>query len=474
MSNACRLLIVTYHFGNDGPPGGLRWFGITKYLVRLGWNVVVVTGTEPSGGESATGVRVEYCPRLWTLWDGVQLVRRRALGRPRRPSPSDAPLTAPVDVREESPVARSPERRGLLWALGRELSVWLAFPDYSRGWVVRAALHTRSLVRRFRPQAVVSSGPPHTAHLAAGLATVGSRVRWLVDLRDPWSGPLSPVWQSHRILGSRTFGVLSHRLERLAFRAADRVIANTPQLLEALVARYPAVPFVCVPNGVDSESLPTPAGDPYPGLGIAYTGMLYNGRDLGPVVRALRIFLERHPEAARADSKLRVAGDAEAHHARAFSSAVAAAGMESYVETLGLLPRAQALRVVSRSRLAVVLAEQQELQIPAKLYESVAMGVPTLVVAGAGSASAVEGRRLGAVVCDPDDVEGIACLLERLWGDGARRPSPCPVPITYEAIAARVDELLRGSTAAAKPSHHRSTHAGSSDFDASSCPTGFG
>src|SRR6266568_2422221 len=192
MSNACRLLIVTYHFGNDGPPGGLRWFGITKYLVRLGWNVVVVTGTEPSGGESATGVRVEYCPRLWTLWDGVQLVRRRALGRPRRPSPSDAPLTAPVDVREESPVARSPERRGLLWALGRELSVWLAFPDYSRGWVVRAALHTRSLVRRFRPQAVVSSGPPHTAHLAAGLATVGSRVRWLVDLREPWSRGIRP------------------------------------------------------------------------------------------------------------------------------------------------------------------------------------------------------------------------------------------------------------------------------------------
>jgi len=398
MSNERRLLIVTYHFGNDGPPGGLRWFGITKYLVRLGWNVVVVTGTEPSAGESATGVRVEYCPRLWTLWDGVQLVRRRALGPPRRPSPSDAPLTAPVDVREESPVARSPERRGLLWALGRELSVWLAFPDYSRGWVVRAALHTRSLVRRFRPQAVVSSGPPHTAHLAAGLATVGSRVRWLVDLRDPWSGPWPPTWRRHRIVGSRTFDALSRRLEGLAFRRADGVIANSPQLLQALVARYPAVHFACVPNGVDSESLPPPARDPYPGLGIAYTGMLYTGRDLGPVVRALRIFLERHPEAARAGSKLRVAGQAEALHARAFSDAVTAAGMESHVEMLGVVPRTRALRVVSRSRLAVVLAQQQELQIPAKLYESVAMGVPTLVVAPAGSASAVEGKRLGAVV----------------------------------------------------------------------------
>ncbi len=116
--------------------------------------------------------------------------------------------------------------------------------------------------------------------------------------------------------------------------------------------------------------------------------------------------------------------------------------MESYVETLGVLPRAQALHVVSRSRLAVVLAQQQEVQVPAKLYESVAMGVPTLVVAPAGSASAVEGHRVGAVVCDSDDVAGIAALLERLWRDAARRPSPCPVPITYDAIAARVDELL--------------------------------
>src|SRR5439155_9507018 len=163
---------------------------------------------------------------------------------------------------------------------------WLAFPDYSRGWVFRAALHTRSVLRRFRPQAVVSSGPPHTAHLVAGMATAGSPVRWLIDVRDPWSGPLTPIWRSHRIVGSRTYAVLSSRLERLAFRAADEVIVNTPQLRNTLAGRYPAVSFTCIPNGVDAESLPPPACDPYPGLGIAYTGMLYNDRDLGPVVRA--------------------------------------------------------------------------------------------------------------------------------------------------------------------------------------------
>ncbi|PYO40633.1 MAG: hypothetical protein DMD33_16745 [Gemmatimonadetes bacterium] len=443
MTSGRRLLIVTYHFGNDVPPGGLRWLGITKYLARLGWNVVVITATEPAQDDSAAGVRIEYCPRLPTCLDGVQFVRRLAVGRPARPFANEAILKSPVEGgRDGSSGVRSSEYRGLLRELAREMWVWLAFPDYSRGWTLRAALRARSLIRRFRPQAVVSSGPPHTAHLAARIAIAGSRVRWLVDLRDPWSGPWPPTWRRHRIVGSRTFDALSRRLEGLAFRRADGVIANSPQLLQALVARYPAVHFACVPNGVDSESLPPPARDPYPGLGIAYTGMLYTGRDLGPVVRALRIFLERHPEAARAGSKLRVAGQAEALHAQAFSDAVTAAGMESHVEMLGVVPRTRALRVVSRSRLAVVLAQQQELQIPAKLYESVAMGVPTLVVAPAGSASAVEGKRVGAVVCDSDDVDGIACLLERLWRDGGRERSLDPLPITYEVIAARVDELL--------------------------------
>ena len=141
---------------------------------------------------------------------------------------------------------------------------------------------------------------------------------------------------------------------------------------------------------------------------------------------------------------MRVAGEAEDGHARVLSEAVAAAGIEQYVEILGLLPRAQALNVVSRSRLAVVLAQEQELQIPAKLYESVAMGIPTLVVADADSAAGVEAERVGAVVRDPGDIEGIVCVLERLWLDDSRRRAACPVPITYEAIAPLVDTLLDG------------------------------
>ncbi|HXF96522.1 MAG TPA: glycosyltransferase, partial [Gemmatimonadales bacterium] len=317
-----------------------------------------------------------------------------------------------------------------------------AFPDEGRGWILRAARRARSLIRAFRPGAVVSSGPPHSAHLAAGLASWRCGVRWWIDLRDPWAGPLPRIWASDPRLGSGLFRALAPLAERAAFQTAQGVITNTPQLAATLAAKYGDVPVVCIPNGVDADCLPPPAREPYPGLGIAYAGTLYTGRDLGPVVRALRLFLDRHPEAARAGAKLRVAGEAERDHARAFRQAVAEAGMESYVEVLGRIPRARALALISRSRLAIVLAQHQELQIPAKLYESVAMGIPTLVVAPAGSAAAVEALRVGAAVREPADVEGIAGLLETLWLDGSRPPSSPGVAITYQAIAPLVDEVL--------------------------------
>src|SRR5881394_3672349 len=217
----------------------------------------------------------------------------------------------------------------------------------------------RSVIRRFQPHVVVSSGPPHSAHLVAGMATAGIATRWLIDLRDPWGGPLEQAWASHARIGTGVFRTLSPLLERLAFRASDGVITNAQQLATVLTERYPDVPVVCVPNGVDPEGLPGRAPRPYVGLGVAYTGTLYAGRDLGPVVQALRLFLARRPEAARAGSKLRIAGRAEVPHARAFRAAVAAAGMAPHVEVLGALSRPEAMNVLSRSHLAVVLAQEQ-------------------------------------------------------------------------------------------------------------------
>src|SRR5256884_5780381 len=177
--SAPRLLVITYHFGSNGAVGGLRWTGITKYLVRLGWEVRVITAAPP---EHAS---VESCPRFWTILDTCRLLRRLAV----RQSPASFP-----DGSWSEP---GTEFQGLLGKVRSEVAAFLAFPDESRGWVFRAALRARSVIRRFQPHVVVSSGPPHSAHLVAGVATPRAATRRVIDPRGPRGGPLAGAGGAH-------------------------------------------------------------------------------------------------------------------------------------------------------------------------------------------------------------------------------------------------------------------------------------
>ena len=86
-------------------------------------------------------------------------------------------------------------------------------------------------------------------------------------------------------------------------------------------------------------------------------------------------------------------------------------GLGDQVRVHGMVSRRTALELLSRAEMALVLAQNQPLCVPAKLYESVALGTPTLVIAEPDSAAAREARRLGAMTVDAGDVTGISALL---------------------------------------------------------------
>jgi hypothetical protein len=124
---------------------------------------------------------------------------------------------------------------------------------------------------------------------------------------------------------------------------------------------------------------------------------------------------------------------------------IAAAGLGSQVTIHGVLPRAQALELLSRSHLALVLAQGQPMCVPAKLYESVGLGVPTVVIAEEESAAAREARRIGAMTFDGGDVDGLRSLMEDMLAGRIPTRIETRAPISYEELAVQMDSLLRGS-----------------------------
>jgi ABC-type hemin transport system ATPase subunit len=120
--------------------------------------------------------------------------------------------------------------------------------------------------------------------------------------------------------------------------------------------------------------------------------------------------------------------------------------MASMVKIHGQLPRAQALELLSRSHLALVLAQDQPMCVPAKVYESVGLGVPTLVIAEKTGAAAAEARRIGAMSLDGSDVDGMKSLLKDMLSGRLPTTIAPATPVSYADLAVEMDRLLRDAS----------------------------
>jgi glycosyltransferase involved in cell wall biosynthesis len=350
----------------------------------------------------------------------------------RRASASfDAPVTvddAPEPGRQGSP--------GALALLRAEIGGLLGFPDEGRGWIDPLSATLARCVDVFRPDLVVSSGPPHSVHLGTWKGIGGSPVPWIADFRDPWADEA----RAHLDVGWAR--PIFARLEASVVRTAAGVFTTTPELADAYRSRYPGLRVDWLPNGVDVESLPARPPGRGPGLRVAHIGTLYHRRDPLPAVRAFARFVRRNPGARSDGAVISFVGEVNGDFREKIETVAREEGVSDQVEILGILPRDAALEFLASTGVALTLAQEQETAIPAKIYESIGMRIPTLVVTESHSASSGAGRRLGAAVHESTDLDGMARSLEAAWNGSWTGELPEGVLLDYADLAGEAERLL--------------------------------
>jgi hypothetical protein len=400
--------------------GGLRWWGLSKYLARLGWEVTILAEGDPAESTAPPGVRVVRVARRRTLQDRYQSWRSRAV---------EVPSSGSRSAGEPRSEASSPDS-SVLGRARREVAEVLSFPDQARGWLSRAAIAGGRLLGTGAPDIIVSSGPPHSLHAVARIIGRTSDCRFVMDYRDPWRG------QPASALGGVALALLEDRF----VRTADLVTCTTPELVAGVLGRDPEANAVWLSNGADAESLPGREVPSDVGPEILHLGTLYANRTPVPLLRAFAHFQAVDPRSSRS-ARLRFVGSVEPAHRHAVEAA-RAAGLADRIALEPPLARHDALRLLARTHLAVVLAIRQDELVPAKLFESVAMGVPTLVISETGSATARAAQRVGAIHHAPDDLDGMARTFARA-GRGELEPDPSTAAtVSHSGLAAQADRLF--------------------------------
>lgn len=400
-----KILIVSYHFFPDAAIGARRTSKLARFLKDNGCDVTVVCAG------SAHDMRTDPA-----LEAGVADLRRIALPLPPRLTPPLLRLLKrlrrrPADgASAPAAAAAAPVREGPLQRLKRYYHSLEFMVDDRKLWSLRVMFRLWSLGPRESYDAVISSGPPMSPHIAVLFSRLFLRCPWIMDLRDPWrDNGAQPGVQSALSRGVSAF------FERRCVRSATVVTTTTPGLMSVLRQRYPerADAMRTIFNGYDGspETQPAPSGR----LRLLYAGSIYFNRNPFPLLEALEWLLER-PEVDRSKVSFLLVGHCQSWRERDIPDWIRRHGMDDCIQVRPPVPQAQVRQLMREANVLVNFAQGQPQQIPAKLFEYLEAGREMLLIAEEHSDSATLVRDSGSGrICDPSRPEALREALLGLY-----------------------------------------------------------
>lgn len=369
--------MIAYHFPPlAGSSGIQRTLRFARYLPEFGWQPIVLT-THPRAYLKVSD------DQLTDVADGIEVIRAAAW-----------------DTARHFSIA------------GRYPGV-LARPDRWLSWWPGAVWSGMRAIKHRRPDAIWSTYPIATAHLIGASLVKRSALPWVADFRDPMAQPGYPsdplTWQSF------------DRLEREVISTARFSTFTTPSATRTYQDRYPqhAGRIAILENGYDEETFAgTMPGEPLnPNrLTLLHSGIVYpSERDPSQLFAALALLKQSRPDFYQ---RLVVRFRAPVHDDM-LRDLARRNGVEDAVEIMPPVAYREALGEMLRADgLLILQAANCNEQIPAKLYEYLRAGRPTLVLSDPVGDTAQAARSAGIDAIVPlDDGTAISSLLAGFVAD---------------------------------------------------------
>jgi glycosyltransferase involved in cell wall biosynthesis len=370
-----RLLLVTHRPIDQAGGPAARWRSFAAHLTELGWEVDVVSAR--GGDEFASPDRARTRAKVMETAGRIADPAFRLAGL----RPEALPL--------------------------------------SSAWVARGSAEVGRRLRGRGYDAVLATGPPFSALVAARLRH--GEVPLVVELRDLWAG--NPAFDRG--------GPVLPKLESWVVREAASVVAVTPEAARDLQRRHQEARVEEIANGFEPELLERRRPTEGPATTILHSGTLTKDRPVAPLLRALgpplRLVLHGYvaPEI-----------QAEIEASSADVDLVPPSGWDDAIESIANADVA----LITQARGA-----GDETAVAAKVYEYLALGKPVLCISDGGATEALLHRlgvdQLCARLADPGSIEK---ALERIRAGDLSGPVPPERLVPYERprLAQRLAELL--------------------------------
>ena len=401
-----KIFFISYHYPPSAAIGGMRIYGNSKYLARLGWAIYILTvknkhiqefDYERGSDDRRIEVhRVLNLPKISTiLLSAIKKIKSiKKLDESEKGNGSEINNSGKLKIQNDELVIDK---------IKRILDSFLLFPDEHRNWIVPAVFRAASVIQKNNIEVIFTTAPPFSSHLVGLLLKKMFNIKWIVDFRDPWIKPFNKILYPT----CQASVAIENFLENTVIRCSDLVVTTTSLLNEEYKKNFKHEKrnkFLFLTNGYDADLYNHINVKREKTFTISYTGTLYYGRSPEPVLKALTLIKNENKKRLL---KLRLIGNCEFTNGLRTIDIVKKYGLENEVTIEKPVNYKKSIEILKKSHLGLVLAPNQKYQIPAKIYDAIGAKTKVLAIAGEGATKdLVDEYRIGKCF-DSEDIVGI-------------------------------------------------------------------
>lgn len=352
-----KVLIITYYWPPAGGIAVQRWVKFSKYLGEYDWQPIIYTVsnghyqlTDDSMLKDVSENLIVIKRPIWEPYGIYQLFSKKKVN------------IVPDEIKPG-------ERTSLI----KKISIWVRsnffIPDARMFWIKPSINFLTEYLKENKIDAVVSTGPPHSAHLIALGLKKKNNVPWLADFRDPWT----TMDYYHELLLTRWADRKHHRLEKKVLTSADALTVVGRGMKEEFETKSNREVTV-VTNGFDDTDFLTERTEPDKDFSIVHIGSFFariNPIGLWKALEELKT--ENHSLISKLKIKLtgRVAPSViesiKEHH------------LEEFLTISPFQPHDEAIRQMKRAAVLLLsVYEENKFIVTGKLFEYLAAHRPIL------------------------------------------------------------------------------------------------
>jgi hypothetical protein len=230
-----RTLIITYYWPPAGGPGVQRWLKFVTYFKEFGIEPIVFIPDNPYYPVKDDSICSE-------LPEGIQIIRF-----PIKEPYGFANLFSKKRTTQVSSGIITKQKQSVL----EKVFLWIRgnffIPDARIGWVKPSIGFLRNFISEHKIEVIITSGPPHSLHLIGKSLKKETGIKWLADLRDPWT-----TIHYHKSMRLSKRAQKKHiALESEVLTNADHIVV-TSATTKREFQKITLTPIEVITNGYDS------------------------------------------------------------------------------------------------------------------------------------------------------------------------------------------------------------------------------